>query len=252
MSTAQLGIADTPIIPIQSHLDPGHRPRAVRVHSIGSLRVQLGRRPIQSLGGPKAGANQALGLFAFLFDRGLQGVEKDEAAEVIWPDAAMNMADTAFHRTLLGLRGTLRGGGFGDAVAFRNGRYVLASGLVSWSDTWELERMIDASASTSDLRTRIELLEACRQLNRSDYMDDCPFFGTSVYVEPRRTMLRAVRQAVLTELAELYVSSGHHALGAIRKAEADAASELVERGSSIGRATAPLQMPDPAPMARQN
>lgn len=252
MSTAQFGVADLPIIPIESHLDPGHRPRAVRVHSIGSLRVQLGRRPIQSLGGPKAGANQALGLFAFLFDRGLQGVEKDEAAEIIWPDAAMTMADAAFHRTLLGLRGTLRAGGFGDAVEFRNGRYVLASGLVSWSDTWELERMIDASAATSGLGARIELLEACRQLNRSDYMDDCPFFGTSVFVEPRRAMLRAVRQAVLVELAELYGSSGHHALGAIRKAEADAVSEMVERSSYIGRATAPLRTSYPTPVPRPN
>jgi two-component SAPR family response regulator len=193
--------------------------------------VTLGRLPIHSLGGPKAGANQALGLFAFLFDRGGLGVEKDEALEVIWPDAPLSVADTAFHRTMLGLRSTLRAGGFGDAVEFRNGRYVLASGLVSWSDTWELERMIDASASSTDLRARIELLESCRQLNRADYMDDCPFFGTSVFVEARRAMLRAVRGAVLVELAELYDSLGHHALGAIRSAEADGVGALVERAS---------------------
>lgn len=231
MSIAHVGVAHAPVIPFQDNAALDRRPRGVRVHAIGSLRVQLGRFPIQSLGGRKAGANQALGLFAFLFDRGLQGVEKDEAAELIWPDAPLSMADTAFHRTLLGLRGTLRAGGFGDAVEFRNGRYVLASGLVSWSDAWELERMIDASASTPDLRDRIELLESCRQLNRSDYMDDCPFFGSSVFVEPRRSMLRAVRQAVLVELAELYASAGHHALGTIRRAEADAVSELAEAGA---------------------
>ncbi len=201
------------------------------MHAIGPLRVSFGRMPIQSLGGPKAGANQALALFAFLFDRGVRGVEKDEALEVIWPEASLTIADTAFHRTLLGLRGSLAGGGFGDAIEFRNGRYVLASGLVSWSDTWELERMIDASATTTDTRARIELLEACRQLNQSDYMDDCPFFGTSVYVEPRRSMLRAVRHAVLVELTELYASSGHHALGTIRRAEADAVGEMTERVS---------------------
>lgn len=228
MNSAQIGTAHVPI-PIQDHLAADPRPRAVRVHAIGSLRVTFGRQPIESLGGPKAGTNQALGLFAFLFDRGPQGVEKDEAVDVIWPEASLTVADTSFHRTLLGLRGSLRAGGFGDAVEFRNGRYVLASGLISWSDTWELEGLIDASASTAGLRARIELLEACRQLNRADYMDDCPFFGTSVYVEARRSLLRAVRQAVLVELAELYTSSGHHALGTIRRAEADGVSELEER-----------------------
>ena len=106
---------------------------------------------------------------------------------------------------------------------------MLASGLISWSDTWELEGLIDASASTADLRARIELLEACRQLNRADYMDDCLFFGTSVFVEARRSLLRAVRQAVLVELAELYTSSGHHALGTIRRAEADGVGQSAER-----------------------
>ncbi len=217
---------DTRIITIEKHLARGTRPRGLRVHAIGPLVLTLGRVPIHSLGGAKAGANQAMGLFAFLFDRGPQGIEKDEAVEVIWPETALTLADAAFHRTLLGLRGSLRAGGFGDAIEFSNGRYVLASGLVSWSDTWELERMIDESAATTELRARIELLEACRQLNRADYMDDCPFFGTSVFVEGRRSMLRVVRAAVLVELSELYVASGHHALGAIRSAEADYAGPL--------------------------
>jgi len=231
VQTAQISVHETPIIPIQEHPAAGPRPRGVRVHSIGPLLVTLGRMPIHSLGGPKAGAHQALGLFAFLFDRGPQGVEKDEALELIWPDSSLSVADTAFHRTLLGLRGSLRAGGFGDAIEFRNGRYVLASGLVSWSDTWELERMIDASASCTDLRTRIELLESCRQLNRADYMDDCPFFGNSVFVEARRAMLRAVRRAVLVELSELYASLGHHALGTIRAGEAEAVAETMDLAS---------------------
>jgi two-component SAPR family response regulator len=231
VNTAPFGAAQAPIIPFQDHLAAGPRPRAVRVHAIGPLRVTFGRTPIQSLGGPKAGTNQALALFAFLFDRGPQGIEKDEAVEVIWPEAPLTVADTAFHRTLLGLRGSLRAGGFGDAVEFRTGRYWLASGLISWSDTWEVERLIDASASTADVRDRIELLENCRQLNRADYMDDCPFFGTSVYVEARRSLLRAVRQAVLTELSELYVSLGHHALGTVRAAEAETVDGVEDRAS---------------------
>lgn len=204
------------------------RPRGVRVRALGPLRLGFGRLPIESLGGPKAGKNQALGLFAFMFDRGNRGVEKDEAVELIWPDVSMSAADTAFHRTLLGLRGSLRAGGFGDALDLRNGRYSLASGLVSWSDVWEVERLITSSASTPDPRARIELLESCRQLNSADYMDDCPFYGTSLYVEPRRVMLRSVREAVLLDLAELYADSGHRALGAVRRAEAQAVSEATE------------------------
>jgi two-component SAPR family response regulator len=226
VTTAHFGASEAPI-PIQPHLAAALRPRGLRVHAIGPLRVGLGRLPLHSLGGAKAGANQALALFAFLFDRGVQGVEKDEAVETIWPDASLTVADTAFHRTLLGLRGSLRAGGFGDAVEFRSGRYVLASGLISWADTWELERLVNASASTPDQQARIDLLEQCRKLNQADYMDDCPFFGTSVYVEARRSMLRAVRHAVLAELAGLYRAAGHLALGAIRSAEADAVGEVV-------------------------
>jgi two-component SAPR family response regulator len=231
MRTAPIGATDAPIISIQERLASGPGPRGLRVHAIGSLRLQHGRLTIQSLGGPKAGANQALGLFAFLFDRGQQGLDKDEAIEVIWPDAPLGVADTAFHRTLLGLRGTLRAGGIGEAVAFRGGRYVLESGLVSWSDVSELEQAIEASAVTPDRRTRAELLETCRQINRADYMDDCPFFGTSVQVESSRALLRTIRHAVLVELTRLYASEGHLALSAVRRAEADALEGADERTS---------------------
>jgi prolyl-tRNA editing enzyme YbaK/EbsC (Cys-tRNA(Pro) deacylase) len=51
-------------------------------------------------------------------------------------------------------------------------------------------------------------------------MDDCLFFGTSAFAEPRRRMLRHVREAVLLELASMYEASGHRALAAIRRSEA--------------------------------
>ena len=176
--------------------------------------------PIHAIGGPKAGANQAMGLFAFLFDRAERGVEKDEAVELVWPDMSLTVADTAFHRTLLGLRGALRAGGLGDAVGHKAGRYVLASGLVSWSDVAEIERLLEQSAQSTDRHVQSTILERCRQLNGADYMDDCPFYGTSFHVEPRRALFRSVRQAVLDQLADLYDSSGHHALAAMRRAEA--------------------------------
>ena len=221
MNTAHIAVMSTAPIPIDS-AGAQTRLRGLRINAIGPMRVSLGRMAIQSLGGRKAGTNQALGLFGFLFDRERRGVDKDEVIEMIWPDSAIDLADTAFHRTLLGLRGTLRGAGFDDAIRLMNGRYVLASGLVSWSDTWELERLIDLTSATTDVQARVELLERCRRLNAADYMDDCPFFGTSVFAEPRRTTLREVRHAVLLELAELYSASGHQALAALRRSEARA------------------------------
>jgi two-component SAPR family response regulator len=191
------------------------------------MRVSLDRTTIRALGGPKAGTNQAMGLFAFLFDRGRHGVDKDDAIEMIWPDAGLGVADTAFHRTILGLRGTLRRAGFGDAIQLVNGRYALAPGIVSWSDTWEVERLVNRSATTRDVGRQPELLEACRALNAGDYMDDCPFFGTSAFAEPRREMLREVRHAVLMELAGLYEGSGHRALATIRRSEARDVARLL-------------------------
>ena len=219
MQTAHVAVVRTASIPNHdAAIQAG--PRGLRVNAIGSMRVSQGRLTIRALGGPKAGTNQALGLFGFLFDRGRHGVEKDDAIEMIWPDIPIEQADTAFHRTILGLRGTLRGGGFDDAIQLVRGRYTLASGLVSWSDTWEVEWLVDQSAATGSIQQQVELLEACRQLNAADYMDDCPFFGTSAFAEPRRRMLREVRHAVLLELAGVYEASGHRALAAIRRSEA--------------------------------
>jgi two-component SAPR family response regulator len=230
MHTAHLAVVRTALPPVHD-ASPQPALRGLRVDAIGPMRVSLGRMTIRALGGPKAGTNQALGLFGFLFDRGLRGIDKDDAIEMIWPDVPIEVADSAFHRTILGLRGTLRGGGFDDAIQLTNGRYALASGLVSWSDTWEVERLVDRSSATRSVRQRTELLETCRRLNAADYMDDCPFFGASAFAEPRRRMLREVRHAVLIELAELYDASGHRALGAIRRSEArDVAVEAPDSG----------------------
>ena len=196
------------------------------------MRVQHGRLPIQSLGGPKAGTNQALALFAFLFDRGSQGVEKDEAVEVIWPDATIGVADTAFHRTLLGLRGTLRAGGIGDAVGSRAGRYVLASGLVNWSDLWELERTVEASASVADPAARIGSSSSpAASSTWPTTWTTARSTARASTSNSRRSLLRSVRHAVLVELAELYAAQGHHALSTMRRAEADGLDAPFDRAS---------------------
>ncbi len=190
----------------------------LRLEVIGSMRIRLGGRLLAAVGGPKAGAHQALGLFAFLFDRETRGVDKDEAIELIWPECSLPVADTAFHRTMLGLRRTL-GGGALNVIEYRAGRYFLGDAVVASSDLSDLEDLIEASAAEPDPAGRIALLERCRKLNRGAYMDDCPFYGTSVFVEVRRSLVRSVMTAVLHELSDLYEAGGHPALAALRRSE---------------------------------
>lgn len=200
---------------------PGIETLPLRLEVIGSMRVRRGTVGLSALGGPKAGANQALGLFAFLFDRETRGVEKDEALELIWPESSLPVADTAFHRTMLGLRRTLSSDVSAETIQFRSGRYFLDEGVVASSDLADLEDLLDESAAETDLRRRIAILERCRSLNRGAYMDDCPFYGTSVYVEVRRSLVRSVMSAILLELGDLYAAAGHPAQAAMRRAEVE-------------------------------
>jgi len=205
-------------------------PLAIRLEVIGSIRVRRGGRPIEAIGGPKAGAHQALGLFAFLFDRDVRGMEKDEAIELMWPESPLPVADTAFHRTMLGLRRTL-GGADEDVIEYRAGRYFLGETTIGSSDLAELEDLLDASGTENEPQARITLLERCRSLNRGVYLDDCPFYGTSVFVEVRRSLVNSVMTAVLYELGDLYEATGHPALAAMRRGEVG----LLSDGASSNR-----------------
>jgi two-component SAPR family response regulator len=194
---------------------------ALRLEVIGSLRVWRGADRLTAVGGPKAGTNQAVGMLAFLFDRETRGVDKDEAIELIWPESPLSVGDTAFHRTMLGLRRTLARAGAPDVIEYRAGRYFLADGVVGASDLAELEDLLEASASEYDPTRKATLLEQCRALNRGAYMDDCPFYGTSTFVEVRRSLVRSVMTAVLFELGDLYEAAGHVALATLRRAEVE-------------------------------
>jgi two-component SAPR family response regulator len=192
------------------------------------MRIRRDGRLIEAVGGPKAGAHQAMGLFAFLFDRDVRGLEKDEAIELIWPESSLPVADTAFHRTMLGLRRSL-GGSREDVIEYRVGRYFLSASVIGSSDLADLEDLLDASGIEDDPQARITMLERCRSLNRGAYLDDCPFYGTSVFVEVRRSLVHSVMTAVLFELGDLYEATGHPALAAMRRGEVGL---LGEGGSS--------------------
>ena len=166
-------------------------------------------------------------MFAFLLDRGKHGVRKDEFLEVIWPDADVTQGDLNFHRTLNGLRSTLEPGkppGSGSAVSFGNGRYRLSRSAVGWFDAAEFEqRLLHAALATDDLAA-IRGLESARALYRGDYLDDCPLYGDSGFVEERRGFLRARLVDALVGLGQRYEVRGDNLLAAARLREALAVS----------------------------
>jgi DNA-binding SARP family transcriptional activator len=201
-------------------------PLGLRVFALGPLRVERGDESIQRWGGEKAGTRQAQALFAFLFDRGERGVAKDEALELIWPDTDVERADLAFHRTLGGLRHTLDrdGGGGTRGIRFHNDRYRLDPAIVDWSDVALFLAHLDQARVATERTENLRLLEQARALYRGEYLDDCPFYGDSVYVEDRRASLRGRSIDLLIALGEGYEASGDRASAAAAYREAVAAA----------------------------
>lgn len=151
------------------------------------------------------------------------GSPKDEFIEVIWPDAELAQGDLNFHRTLGGLRTTLEPGktsGSGGGVLFANGRYRLSPSVVGWLDVAEFEKRLLNASQASDDAAAIRGLEAARSLYRGDYLDDCPLYGDSGYVEERRGFLRGRLTDALVDLARRYESRGDVTLAAARFREA--------------------------------
>ena len=200
----------------------------LQVFALGPLRVQRGDELVTAWGGKKAGSRQAEALFAFLFDRGERGIAKDEAVELIWPDTDLDRADLAFHRTMGGLRRTLRPQDGGDvsasAVAFHNDRYRLDPEIVAWSDVAAFEERLGAAAEATAPEAQLAALNEARGLYRGEYLDDCPFYGDSEHVEERRALLRERHVDLLVLLGERYEARGDRATAAAHYRHARTAS----------------------------
>ncbi len=213
----------------------------LHVFALGPLRAERGGEPVRQWGGAKAGTRQAEALFAFLFDRGERGVAKDEIAELIWPDVDLERADLAFHRTLGGLRTTLEpgrpGGDRGTAVTFHNDRYRLDPAIVAWSDVAAFEESMAAAGAPADPAVALRHLERARSLYRGDYLDDCPFYGDSAYVEERRELLRGRFVDLLLALGERYEARGDRpaAASCFRQARQVNGDELPTADEALGR-----------------
>jgi hypothetical protein len=203
----------------------------LHVYALGPLRAEIDGEPVRRWGGAKAGSRQAEAIFAFLFDRGERGAAKDEIIELVWPDVDLDRADTAFHRTMLGLRsmlGPVHEGRRGDGpIQFGNDRYRLAEDVVAWSDVAEFERLL-AEARGADPDRRLLTFEAARALYRSELLDDCPYYGDSIHVEERREELRERYVDLLVDLSGIYADRGDGAAAAdaMRRARAITGRDL--------------------------
>lgn len=201
---------------------------ALRVFALGPLRVERDGSEVRQWGGPKAGSRQAEAVFAFLFDRGDRGASKDEMIEVIWPDVEIEHADLAFHRTLVGLRGLLEPDraprGHSVAISYHNDRYRLDPRLIAWSDVIDFNERLTAASAATDPGEALRLLEEARPLYRGDYLDDCPFYGDSEYVEERRGLLRGRYVDLLVAIGERHEARGDRPASASAFREALAAN----------------------------
>lgn len=199
----------------------------LRVYALGPFRVERAEETITRWGGNKAGTHQAEALFAFLFDRRGKGITKDEVAQLIWPDLDIERADSAFHRTLAALRRTLepelRRGNESRTILYHHERYWLTPSLIAWCDTEALRAAVESGIThfrQNKLDEAIRDLEHASSLYRGDYMDDCPFFGDSVYAEEQRRELQARAIDGQLALAAAYEARGRigEAISAYRRA----------------------------------
>ncbi|MEO7912650.1 MAG: BTAD domain-containing putative transcriptional regulator [Roseiflexaceae bacterium] len=221
--------------------EPAH---GLRVYALGPLRVERDGERIERWGGEKAGTYQSEALFAFLFDRRGRGVTKDEAEEVIWPDLDMDKSDTAFHRTISALRRTLepglKRGNESKLVTYHHERYWLDPAAMAWCDADAFGIAAERGHTLlrhGDLEEARTLLAGALELYRGDYMDDCPFFGDSSYVEGRRTELRDQRIDALLALGMVYerLEQSGEAVTCFRRALAAADGECARAEEGLAR-----------------
>jgi DNA-binding SARP family transcriptional activator len=224
------------------------RPDGDRLHvwALGPLRVERNGETIQRWGGAKAGTRQAEAVFAFLFDRGERGVAKDEFVEVIWPDVPLDRADLAFHRTLGGLRRMLepqlKHGSEATSITYHNDRYRLNGEMIAYSDVVVFVERIAQASGARNPEEAIAALEEARGLYRGEYLDDCPFYGDSTYVEEKRSLLRGRYIDVLLALGERYERAGNQpaAAAAYREALQTAGDDCPRADDGLARLGLPL------------
>lgn len=237
---------ETALAEVLTQTDTTPTDDGLHVWALGSLRVERNGEVIRRWGGAKAGTRQAEAVFAFLLDRGERGVAKDEFIEVIWPDVALDRADLAFHRTLGGLRRLLepglKHGSEATSIIYHNDRYRLHPDVVSYNDVQDFERRLSDATGIADEEQCLHALEEARALYRGEYLDDCPFYGDSLYVEDRRALLRGRYLDLLLAIGELHERRGGaaSAAAAYRQALQIAEDDCPRADDGLARLGLPL------------
>ena len=99
------------------------------------------------------------------------------------------------------------------------------------------EEGVAAGSAASDPIEAVQHLERARSLYRGDYLDDCPFYGDSSYVEERRELLRGRMVDLLMVLSERYLQRSDRAAAAacLRQANLVAGEELPTVAAGLSR-----------------
>ncbi len=105
-------------------------------------------------------------------------------------------------------------------MSFGNGRYRLSPSAIGWFDAAEFQQRLQHAALATDDLAAIRGLESARALYRGDYLNDCPVYGDSAFVEERRSFLRARLVDALIGLGQRYEARGDNLLAAERLREA--------------------------------
>ena len=107
-------------------------------------------------------------------------------------------------------------------------------GVVGWSDVGAFLARLDHTRSATKRTAMLHLQEEARTLYRGEYLDDCPFYGDSAYVEDRRTALRSRFVDLLVTLGEAYEAGGDRASAASAFREAEQLRPMAARRPKSG------------------
>lgn len=168
---------------------------ALQIGVLGPLQVRVCGRPI-----PEAAwqSERAKALLVFLLWKGPDGATRDEIAELLWPDAAIDRQANVFHVTMNRLRSTLEP----ELNRVRDSHYILHEGgkyyfnfnAPQWLDLSEFEALAGDPEDVDGLRRAAALY-------RGSYMEDM-IYVLPAEVEVRRRSLEKLYESVLRALIQ--------------------------------------------------
>ncbi len=104
------------------------------------------------------------------------------------------------------------------------------------------EERLAAAGVAAEPTAALAALEEARALYRGDYLDDCPFYGDSEWVEERRGLLRGRFVDLLLALAERHEARGDRPSAAahFREALAVSGDDCPRADAGLGRLGLPV------------